>query len=74
MSKKLVCLGQGINKVPMLGMGNTNICGDKPIVVLTCKENPSGDTFEVPVCLKCWNACVSNRFMIIKVTPVEGNI
>ena len=68
-----VCLGMGEKSVPVLGMQNEKICGDKPIVVLTCKDS-SGSTFEVPVCLKCWNACVQNKFNVIKVTPIEGNI
>jgi hypothetical protein len=71
---KQICLGQNNNKIPILGMEDADICGAKPIVVLTIQEDNTYATFDMPVCLQCWNRAAAAKAKIVKVTPIVGNI
>jgi hypothetical protein len=71
---KQICLGESANSTPILGMEKSSICGAKPIVVLTIQEDSTYATFDMPVCLQCWNRAAAAQAKIVKVTPIVGNI
>ena len=55
-----------------LGPVRWEACREKPIVLLTFKQDGKTDT--LPACSKCWAECIENGITITKAVPLVEEV